>query len=57
MNLEKSLRQKYGESVYRRSFSSDFKEAVKGVDSIARIISKAVKKKEKKAEEACSDES
>jgi len=50
MGLEKSLQQQYGRSAYRHTFSSDFKEAIKSMDSITRIVTKAVKKKEKNKE-------
>ncbi len=42
MSLARSLQQKYGQN-YQRHFSKDFREAVKGLDSITRIVSKAVK--------------
>lgn len=42
MSLERRLQQKYGQD-YQRNFSKDFREAVKGVDSIAKIVTKAVK--------------
>lgn len=49
MSLERTLRQQYGVLKYRKTFSSDFKEAVKGIDSISRIVSNGVKRAEKKS--------
>jgi len=46
MSLEKKLQAKYGRDSYQRTFSKDFREAVKGMDSITRVVSKAVRKKE-----------
>lgn len=43
MNLEKKLQVKYGKELYQRNFSKDFREAVKGVDYISKIVSKVSK--------------
>ena len=41
MSLERKLQAKYGRDSYQRTFSKDFREAIKGMDSIYKIISKA----------------
>lgn len=48
MSLVKRFQEKYGKSSYERTFSRDFREAVKGIDSITKIVSK-VAKEEKEA--------
>jgi hypothetical protein len=51
MTLEKKFQQKYGKCLYTKSFSRDFREAVKGVDTIAKTVSKATKEKKIKSNE------
>lgn len=46
MTLEKKLQQKYGGACYKKSFSKDFREAVKGIDIIAKTVSKSCQDKE-----------
>lgn len=51
MSLEKRFQARYGKVLYRKNFSKDFREAIRGVDSITRVISKAAKEKEEEKKE------
>jgi len=51
MNLEKKFQDKYGKQCYQKNFSQDFREAIKGVDSITKIISKAAKEEKEEEKE------
>lgn len=48
MSLVKKFQEKYGKINYERTFSKDFREAVKSVDVIMKIVSKEDKEKPKK---------